>query len=74
MEHPATKSDLEEATRARGHRIRVLFDHAIQESPEHRDHFIAASGEDIEVRDEVHSLLEFIDATFVDEEVGGDPG
>jgi WD40 repeat protein len=72
MNEPLINSNLDESERERGERIRTLFDQAVQGKREHRDRLIDASDEDIEIRDEVRSLLEFIDATMVDQEDDGD--
>jgi WD40 repeat protein len=61
----AVNSDSEDAGRIRGRQIRSLFDRAIQESASQRDGFLEASGADLEIQDEVRSLLEFIDVTMV---------
>ena len=68
----APNPNSEEADRIRGRQIRSLFDRVIQESMPQRDRLIEASGADIEIQDEVRSLLEFIDATMVDTEGGAD--
>ena len=70
MNEPLINSNLDESERERGERIRTLFDRAVQETAEHRDRLIVSSGEDVEIRDEVRGLLEFIDATMVDQEEG----